>query len=300
MEEKGIGRPSTYAAIMMSILNREYVEEDESKRLRPTTLGRVVSDLLVAAFPDILEVGFTAQLEEDLDRVEEGRENWVKTLKRFYKTFEKRLGEAKKKMPEVKRKGLPTDIKCELDDGMMVIKWGRNGEFLACSNYPECKNTKEFKRDEQGRIEAQEPTAAAVTDEVCEKCGKPMVRRRSRFGEFLGCSGYPECNGIKKTTSAPVNTGIKCPDCHEGDILERRSRRGKLFYGCGRYPKCKFASWNKVVPQPCPACGASYLVEKISKRSGTTWSCANKECDYQVPAPAETGDSLGAVAPPQA
>jgi DNA topoisomerase-1 len=127
MEEKGIGRPSTYAAIMMSILNREYVEEDESKRLRPTTLGRVVSDLLVAAFPDILEVGFTAQLEEDLDRVEEGRENWVKTLKRFYKTFEKRLGEAKKKMPEVKRKGLPTDIKCELDGGMMVIKWGRHG-----------------------------------------------------------------------------------------------------------------------------------------------------------------------------
>jgi DNA topoisomerase-1 len=300
MEEKGIGRPSTYAAIMMSILNREYVEEDESKRLRPTTLGRVVSDLLVAAFPDILEVGFTAQLEEELDLVEEGRENWVKTLKRFYRTFEKRLGEAKKKMPEVKRTGLPTDIKCELDGGAMAIKWGRHGEFLACSNYPKCKNTKEFTRDEQGRIEAQAPTAAAVTDEVCEKCGKPMVRRRSRFGEFLGCSGYPECTGIKKMTSAPVKTGIKCPDCHEGDILERRSRRGKLFYGCGRYPKCKFASWNKVIPQPCPTCGASYLVEKISKRSGTIWSCANKECDYQVPAPAETGASLGAGAPLQA
>src|SRR6202011_2758511 len=130
-----------------------------------------------------LEVSFTAQLEEELDQVENGKENWVKTLRRFYGPFQKSLGEAKKKMPTVKRKGLPTDLKCELDGGTMVIKWGRNGEFLACSNYPKCTNTKEFIRDEQGNIVAQESAAPAVTDEVCEKCGRPMVRKRSRFGE---------------------------------------------------------------------------------------------------------------------
>ncbi len=298
LEEKGIGRPSTYAAIMMSILNREYVDEDESKRMRPTTLGRIVSDLLVEAFPDILEVGFTAQLEEDLDQVEEGHENWVETLRRFYKPFQKRLGEAKKKMPEVKRKGLPTDIKCELDGGAMVIKWGRNGEFLACSNYPKCKNTKEFARDDQGTIVAREPGPAVATDEVCEKCGKPMVRRRSRFGEFLGCSGYPECDGIKRITSPPVKTGVACPECREGEILERRSRRGKLFYGCNRYPKCKFASWKKLIAQPCPKCGSPYLIEKVSKRTGTNWACPKEECDYQVEAPPEEAAPPNIVAPP--
>ena len=163
LEDKGIGRPSTYASIMASILNREYVEEDESKRMRPTSLGRVVCDLLVTAFPDILEVGFTAALEQELDGVEEGRENWVKTIKRFWVPFEKRLDEAKKMMPEVKRKGLETDLKCELDGGTMVIKWGRNGEFLACSNYPKCTNTSEFKRDDQGKVVPQESTAPAAT-----------------------------------------------------------------------------------------------------------------------------------------
>ena len=287
LEEKGIGRPSTYASIMASILNREYVEEDESKRMRPTSLGRVVSDLLVAAFPDILEVGFTASMEVELDGVEEGRENWVKTLKRFYGPFEKSLGAAKKKMPAVKRKGLPTDLKCDLDGGDMVIKWGRNGEFLACSNYPKCTNTKEFGRDEQGNIVPREPTAPAISDEVCEKCGKPMMRRRSRFGEFLGCSGYPDCDGIKRLKAEPVKTGVNCPECKEGEILERRSRRGKLFFGCGRYPKCKFASWDRVVPQPCPNCDSPYLVEKVTKREGARWLCPKKEeCGYQAPAEA--------------
>jgi DNA topoisomerase-1 len=286
LEEKGIGRPSTYAAIMTSILNREYVEEDESKRLRPTTLGRTVSDLLVQSFPDIIEVGFTAQMEEDLDKVEEGQENWVKTLKRFYGPFEKRLGEAKKKMPVIKRKGLPTGLKCETDGGELVIKWGRNGEFLACSNYPKCTNTKEFTRDDQGGIHIKEPTVLPPTDQVCDKCGKPMVLKRSRFGEFLGCSGYPDCDGIKRLKAEPVKTGVPCPECKEGEMLERRSRRGKLFYGCGRYPKCKFASWDKLVAEKCPQCGAPYLLEKTTKREGTTWRCAKtEECGYKARAP---------------
>ena len=286
LEEQGIGRPSTYAAIMTSILKVEYVEEDESKRMRPTSLGRVVNDMLVKAFPDILESGFTAQFEEDLDKVEEGAENWVKTLRRFYGPFAKDLAEAKQKMPEVKRKGLPTGLKCELDGGDMVIKWGRNGEFVACSNYPKCTNTGEIARDDQGIITLKPPSAPVPTDEVCEKCGKPMVKRRSRFGEFLGCSGYPDCDGIKRLQSAPSKTGVGCPECKEGEILERRSRRGKIFFGCGRYPKCKFAAWDKVVPHPCPTCGANYMVEKNLKRTGITWQCANKECGYKAPAPA--------------
>ena len=298
LEDKGIGRPSTYAAIMASILNREYVEEDESKRMRPTSLGRVVCELLVGAFPDILEVGFTASMEENLDSVEEGLEDWTKTLKRFYGPFEKRLGEAKKKMPAVKRRGLPTDLKCELDDAPMVIKWGRNGEFLACSKYPKCTNTKEFARDEQGNIVAKEPAAPVATNEVCEKCGKPMVRRRSRFGEFLGCSGYPDCDGIKRLKTEPIKTGVNCPECKEGEIIERRSRRGKVFFGCGRYPKCKFASWDRVVPRPCPDCGSAYLVEKVSKRDGARWLCPNKECDYQIAAESPPSQPTMAEAPP--
>ncbi|HLW71421.1 MAG TPA: type I DNA topoisomerase [Candidatus Binataceae bacterium] len=300
LEEKGIGRPSTYAAIMTSILNREYVEEDESKRLRPTSLGRVVCDLLVAAFPDILEAGFTASMEQELDGVEEGRENWVKTLKRFYGPFEKRLGEAKKKMPAVKRNGLPTDLKCEQDGGAMVIKWGRNGEFLACSNYPKCTNTGEFGRDEQGNIVAKAPTAPVLSDETCEKCGRPMMRRRSRFGEFLGCSGYPECDGIKRTRAAAASTGVSCPDCKEGEVLERRSRRGKLFFGCGRYPKCKFASWDRVVPKACPSCGSAYLTEKVTKRDGARLLCPNKECGYQIAAPERAPEAAAPPPPPSA
>jgi DNA topoisomerase I len=296
LEEKGIGRPSTYAAIMTSILNREYIEEDESKRLRPTSLGRVVSELLVQAFPDIVEVGFTAQLEDKLDCVEEGRENRVDTLTRFYGPFEKRLKEAKKKMPEVKRNGLPTGLKCELDGGEMVVKWGRNGEFLACSNYPKCTNTKEFARDEQGQIVVREAAAPAPTDVVCDKCGKPMVRRRSRFGEFLGCSGYPECDGIKQLKSAPAKTRIRCPECKEGEILERRSRRGKLFFGCSLYPKCKFASWDRVVPHACPNCGSLYLLEKVTKRTGAQWLCPKKDdCGYRAPAPTEAPRASGAT-----
>ena len=143
------------------------------------------------------------------------------------------------------------------------------------------------------------PSAPVPSDEVCEKCGKPMVKKRSRFGEFLGCSGYPECDGIKRLQSDPVKTGVACPECKEGEILERRSRRGKIFFGCGRYPKCKFAAWNKVVLQPCPSCGANYMVEKDLKRTGITWQCANKECGYKVPAPvAPQAEPAPASTPP--
>jgi DNA topoisomerase-1 len=235
-------------------------------------------------------------MEEDLDKVEEGHENWVVTLKRFYGPFKKRLGEAKKKMPVIKRKGVPTGIKCDVCGSEMVIKWGRNGEFLACSTYPKCTNTKEFSRDEQGVVAVRESAAPETVNEVCDKCGKPMVRRRSRFGEFLGCSGYPDCDGIKRLAhQQPVDTGVGCPECGDGQVMERRSRKGRIFYGCGRYPKCKFVSWNKVVPEKCPECGANYLVEKVTKRDGARWMCVKEGCEYKVPAPA----SAEPVDPPE-
>jgi DNA topoisomerase-1 len=300
LEEKGIGRPSTYAAIMTSILDRSYVEEDENKRLRPTTLGRTVSDLLVGSFPDIIETSFTASLEEKLDQVEEGRENWVELLRRFYGPFSELLGQAEKNMPDVKRAGLKTGIKCELDGGEMVIKWGRNGEFLACSNYPTCRNTKQFARDEQGRVVvAPDDGASQATQEFCEKCGKPMVLRRSRFGAFLGCSDYPKCDGIKKLGAQALDIGVECPECRQGKILQRRSRRGKIFYGCSRYPGCKFASWDKPVARQCPKCRAPYLVEKPQKDGSLILACVKPGCGYKTQASTADGLAAGSVSPPQ-
>ena len=299
LEEKGIGRPSTYASIMTSILDRSYVEEDESKRLRPTTLGRTVSDLLINSFPDIIETSFTASLEEKLDEVEEGRENWVEILRRFYGPFSQRLGEAERKMPDVKHAGLKTDIKCELDGGAMVIKWGRNGEFLGCSNYPACRNTKQFARDEQGHVlVAEDGQAPPATQELCEKCGKPMVLRRSRFGAFLGCSGYPQCDGIKKLGVQALDIGVKCPECGQGNILQRRSRRSRIFYGCSRYPACKFASWDKPVVRQCPKCGAPYLVEKPQKNGSLMLACAKPGCGYKTQVEAVGGFSADSSASP--
>ncbi len=278
LEEKGIGRPSTYASIMQTILGKEYVQEDEQRRLYPTELGMLVTDLLVDSFPDILNVEFTAGMEETLDGIEDGSQKRVAALKRFYEPFAKDLEKAETEMRNVKAEERPTDIKCDQCGDQMVIRWGRKGEFLACRRYPECKNTKNFTRDtESGEIEVAK---AETTDEVCEKCGKPMLVRFGRYGKFLGCSGYPECKTIVPMVK-PKSLGIKCPDCGEGEILEKRSRRGKIFYSCNRYPKCTFASWDQPVPQPCPLCHAPFVVEKTTKRAGTVRRCIKEGCTYQ-------------------
>ncbi|MGH8007438.1 MAG: type I DNA topoisomerase, partial [Candidatus Binatia bacterium] len=191
LEEKGIGRPSTYASIMGTILNKEYVEEDEQRRLRPTALGMLVTDLLVESFPDVLNVEFTAGMEEVLDQIEDGQEDWQRAIERFYQRFSADLERAEKEMRDVKGSGEATDLACtECADGKMMIRWGRNGEFLACSNYPQCKSTSDFTRDDQGRVTPVEKEQA-LTDETCEQCGKPMQERMGRYGKFLGCSGYP-------------------------------------------------------------------------------------------------------------
>ncbi len=281
LEEKGIGRPSTYASIMETILNKEYVQEDEQRRLRPTQLGMLVTDLLVGSFPDILNVEFTAGMEGVLDQIEDGQEDWRRAIERFYLPFSADLERADKEMRDVKGSGEPTDIACtECADGKMAIRWGRNGEFLACSNYPQCKSTGNFTRDEHGQIVPQEKEQI-LTNEVCEKCGKPMQVRFSRYGKFLGCSGYPACTNIRKPGKPVKSLGVQCPECHEGDLLQKWSRRGKVFYSCSRYPKCTFALWDRPVPEPCPRCQASFVVEKTTKQSSTIRRCIREGCDYQ-------------------
>jgi DNA topoisomerase-1 len=262
---------------MGTILNKEYVVEDKSRRLRPTELGFLITELLVDAFPDILNVEFTAGMEDELDKIEEGKEKWLAAMRRFYDPFKRDLDHAEERMRDVKRGGQPTDIPCAACGAMMIIKWGRGGEFLACPNYPECKNTKNFTRDADGVIKIQE---AEVTDEKCDNCGRPMQVRFGRYGKFLGCSGYPECKTVRSLVR-PVPTGVKCPDCADGEIMEKRSRGGKTFYSCNRYPKCKFATWDRPVPEPCPQCAAPFIVEKTTKRSGTVRRCLSEGCKYQ-------------------
>ena len=278
LDENGIGRPSTYAAIISNILDREYVLQDERRTLAPTDLGFLVTDLLVESFPDILNVEFTAGMEDELDKIEDGKQKWTRAMKRFYTPFARDLKKAETEMRDVKRQEVPTDIPCEKCGAMMVIKWGRNGEFLACPQYPECKSTKNFTRDETGKIKVAEDVQV---DEVCDQCGRPMQLRWGKYGKFLGCSGYPECKTIRPLEK-PVDLGIKCPDCSEGNIKERKSRWGKMFYGCDRYPECKFASWDKPVAGPCPECNDPILIEKVTKRAGRTRRCRKKECGYSI------------------
>jgi DNA topoisomerase-1 len=282
LEEKGIGRPSTYAAILSTIQDRGYVEKREG-RLHPSELGVMVNGLLVKSFPNIVSSDFTAQMEEQLDQVEEGAVDWVRLLQTFYGPFKEDLDKAKVEMRDIKREEQPTDEICEKCGKPMVIKWGRNGYFLACSGYPDCRNTKEYTRNADGSLTVRPTTRPS--DQICPACNSPMVIRRGRFGEFVACSRYPDC----KTTS-PISLGVNCPkEGCGGYLTEKRSRRGKVFYGCANYSKtqCDFVSWDRPMPQPCPTCGAPFVVQKISK-SGSRLRCIKPECDYT--ADAESGD----------
>ncbi|MBI2981135.1 MAG: type I DNA topoisomerase [Deltaproteobacteria bacterium] len=269
LEEKGIGRPSTYAAILSTILDKQYVNKEKNVFI-PTRLGTIVTDLLVESFPEILNVEFTARMEEELDEVEEGNRTYVDTLTDFYKPFAKTLERAKLHMKDIKRQEIKTDLVCEKCGGAMIIKWGRRGEFIACTNYPECRYTREFQRNDAGDISL---VKLEVTGEFCATCGSQMVIKSGRFGKFLACSKYPEC----KTTRA-LSIGIDCPDCG-GKLAERKTKRGLSFYGCMQYPKCKFATWDRPVKEPCPLCGSAFLVIK-KKKMGDEVRCPKKECDF--------------------
>jgi DNA topoisomerase-1 len=327
LEENGIGRPSTYGAILTTIQARDYTYKHEGK-FHPTHLGTLVVTLLKQSFGDIIDEGYTAKLEEELDEVEDGKMVWTDLMKEFSGKFNSDLERAATEMTQVKGSGLETDEKCENCGAPMIIKFGRFGEFMACSNYPECKTTKEM---------AKGDAAAATSDDeqiICDKCGKPMTLKRSRFGQFFACSGYPDCKNTKdpklmkaaanlpsepqppcencgkemvlksgrygpfyscsgypdcktirkigRKSTPPKPTGVKCPTCNEGELVERISRRG-VFYSCSRYPKCEFSLNNRPVARECPKCHAPYLLEKETKREGHIEYCNNPECDYRAP-----------------
>ncbi|MBN2514952.1 MAG: type I DNA topoisomerase [Deltaproteobacteria bacterium] len=273
LEENGIGRPSTYANILSTIQDREYARLEKG-RFHPTELGCLVNELLVNNFGRIVDVEFTASMEEKLDLIEEGTLTRYDTLKEFYTPFEGELDKAKKEMRNVKREEIPTDLICDKCGSSMVIKWGKNGKFIACSNYPECKNTRNFVQDESGEISEVE---AEVTDTICDDCGGNMVIKQGKFGRFLGCSGYPECQNTK-----PLAIGIQCPqDGCEGYLCERRTKKGKIFFGCSRYPHCTYALWDKPIPEECPLCGHPFLTEKHYRGKGTVKACPNKKCRYK-------------------
>jgi DNA topoisomerase-1 len=275
LEAKGIGRPSTYATILSTIQDRKYTEKAEGK-FKPTELGTLVSDLLVERFSELMDYNFTAKMEDNLDRIEEGGLKWADIVMDFYRPFDKDLSEAMENLGKVKPKDIPTDEVCEKCGKPMVIKWGRHGRFIACTGYPECKNTKPLEQNGSGSNGSSAPVQEV--DEKCEKCGAPMVLKSGKFGRFLACSRYPECK-----TTKPIRTGIKCPD-DGGEIVERQTKKGKLFYSCANYPKCKFATWYKPVNIKCPDCNADFLVEKRTKQ-GEYLICLNKDCNYKKEIP---------------
>jgi DNA topoisomerase-1 len=283
LEEDGIGRPSTYASILSVIQEKKYAEKIEG-RFHPTELGKITTEELVKHFPSEMDVTFTAGMEEQLDQISEGETDWRRVLRDFYGPFQVTLAKAEQDMRDVKREEIPTDVTCEKCGKMMAIKWGKMGRFLACTGYPDCKNTKDFKEVDGKVVPVEEET----TDETCEKCGRPMVIKRGRFGRFMACSGYPECK-----TSKPLSIGVACPTCKVGYLTERRSRRGKVFFGCNRYPDCTFAAWDRPLPEACPQCASPYLLQKYSKRDGARIVCPNKECEYT-----RSVDEGGPVPPP--
>ncbi|MDY6825273.1 MAG: type I DNA topoisomerase [Thermodesulfobacteriota bacterium] len=283
LEENGIGRPSTYATILSTIRDKGYVDL-VNKYFRPTELGFIVTDLLVENFPNVLNIEFTANLENDLDRVESDQMNALKLLSGFYEPFSDKLESAKENMLSLKGVGVETGLKCPSCGKDLRIKIGRNGQFLACSGYPDCTYSRNYTRTEKGEIQAVEPDHTVAEGKTCDKCGSPMVVKQGRYGDFLACSAYPACKSTQSLNSGgnAKPTGIKCPEkgC-DGEIVEKTSKRGKVFYGCNNFPECKFATWDKPVDMPCPQCNAPFVVEKTTKKSGTFLKCIAPDCDFQ-------------------
>ncbi|MDD4902331.1 MAG: type I DNA topoisomerase [Patescibacteria group bacterium] len=283
LEEYGIGRPSTYAPTIATIIERNYVERDDAKKLKPTEIAFVVNDLLVAHFPQIVDFKFTADMENNLDAVAEGEKKWQPVINDFYQPFHKNLTakydevDKNKIMPEEKSNEV-----CDKCGSPMIIKTGRYGKFLACSGFPKCKNIKSMDKNKDGKNDGQDEKITAQMDalkekykaEVCEKCGSPMIIRNGRFGMFLACSAYPKCKNIKNMEENKVGTGITCPACGKGEIVQKRSRRG-IFYACNNYPECKNAYSGKPVEEKCPECGALLMEGKDGLK------CSSKECEYE-------------------
>jgi DNA topoisomerase-1 len=270
LEDKGVGRPSTYASIISVIKDRDYIQNEE-RRLKPVELGFMINDLLVENFPDIMTTEFTAKMEEQLDEVEDGKKEWRDVLHSFYTPFKKDLEEAEKKMKDFKAEVEETDEVCEKCDKPMIIKWGRFGKFLACSAYPDCKNARDIKKP---GTEGDPETPDEVEGE-CDKCKSSLIIKRGRFGKFIACSTYPDCKFTK-----PIGLGISCPeDGCKGEIAPRRTKKGRTFYGCTKYPDCTFTSWDKPKAEACPECKHPFMVEKWKKNEEPSTLCP--ECGFK-------------------
>ena len=326
LEANGIGRPSTYASILTTIQEREYVKKEGGK-FTPTELGMVVTDLLLQSFADLFDMKYTARMEDELDSIEEGKMDWRVAMADFYERFSKDLDRAATEMTDIKRMEKPIGEACERCGKDLVLKWGKHGSFIACMGYPDCTYTREPQADLTGEVSEQD------AEEYCENCGRTMVLKKGRFGQFYACSGYPECKTTKqlgasaqKKSDVPLDekcptctshlvmkygrfgeftacsnyptckyvkqktVGVNCPKCSTGDIIERRSKQGRTFYGCNKYPECDFVAWGKPIPEKCPDCSSPYLIEKYLK-SGNWAQCPNKECGWKrelvVAAPSE-------------
>ncbi len=283
LEENGIGRPSTYAAILSTIRDKGYVELLKGYFV-PSELGFLVNDLIVASFPEVFDVEFTARMESDLDRIEAAELEARTILERFYERLSRSLQEAESRMTSVKGQGVPTDIDCPVCKSRKLhIKMGKNGHFLACSGYPECRYTSDYTRDEKGGIRIVDRAAPEMTDRTCERCGAPMVQRNGKFGPFLACSAYPKCKhtvSLQQQEGNGRDTGVDCPQAGcDGRLVQRTSKRGKTFYGCTRYPECTFAIWDRPVARPCPQCSAPFRVEKTTKAKGNRLVCLS--CGFE-------------------
>lgn len=274
LEEYGIGRPSTYASTLNTLVERKYARLDK-KRFFPEDVGMVVNDLLTAHFPKYVDYNFTAGLEEELDQVSRGEKQWKPLLREFWNPF---ISLLKQKEGEVKKDDLTTETleeACPECGKPLAIKLGKRGKFIACTGFKEgCKYTRNL--ENSGAEEAAEPE---VSEEKCDKCGQPMLIKSGRYGKYLACSGYPACKNIQPLNK-PKSTGVTCPECKEGELTEKKSRYGKLFYSCNRYPDCKFALWDPPVTQPCPKCGFPVLVKKVYKKKGEFLKCPKEGCDY--------------------
>ena len=276
LEEHGIGRPSTYASIISTLQDREYVEQDK-KRFRPTDVGRIVNKFLTNYFTRYVDYGFTASLEDELDAVSRGEEEWVPLLQKFWRPFKDKVDYTEENVQRSDVTQEPIDEKCPKCDAGLVIRLGRNGRFIGCTAYPSC----DYTRDMGDRGEKAEPER--VEGRACPECGADLLVRNGRYGKFIGCSAYPKCNFIEPLEK-PEDTGVKCPKCDKGTLMKRKSRRGKIFYSCSTYPTCDYAVWDQPLDEPCPTCGWPVLTLKTTKRRGTEKVCPQKECSFAEPA----------------
>ena len=265
LEQEGIGRPSTYAPTIETIQERGYVTKGPDRRFHPTDTGTIVNDILVEHFPGIVDIQFTARMEADLDDIARGEREMVPVLRTFYEPFHQNLEQKTSALTKRDLTTKATDLKCPNCGKPLVERLGRQGRFLGCTGYPECTYT--------APLSAEEKEAGEIANgKTCPECGSPLVAKRSKFGVFLGCSHYPTC---KHTEPITQTTGVRCPSCKEGDIVARRTKRGRVFYGCSRYPQCTFTLSSKPIGGTCPTCG-SLLVDRRGQAA-----CSQKSCGYQ-------------------